>query len=118
MTSEHAEQVALVDWCAWQANRDPRFGLLFAIPNGGARDRITAAKLKREGVKPGVADLMLPVAAAGYHGLFIEMKRQDGGRVAREQLQWQRWLTEQGFLSVVCNGFDEARIVLSFYLGS
>ena len=34
-------------------------GRLFAVPNGGRRDAITGAKLKAEGVVPGVSDLIL-----------------------------------------------------------
>ena len=30
--------------------------------------------LKRQGVKAGVPDIMLPAARAGYHGLYIELK--------------------------------------------
>ena len=116
-TLEYDEQVALIDWCAWQANRDPRFGLLFAIPNGEKRDVVTAARLKRSGVKAGVPDLMLPVAAQHWHGLFIEMKRRDGGTVSAEQATRLDALNAQGYLAVVCHGADEARVLLGFYLG-
>ncbi len=44
------------------------------MPNGGKRDKATAAVLKRQGVKAGVPDIMLPAARAGYHGLYIELK--------------------------------------------
>ena len=115
MASEAAEQSALMQWCAWQ--RDARYRLLFAIPNGERRDKLTAARLKAQGVRSGVPDLCLPVAAGCWHGLFIELKRADGGRVAPEQVQWLAALDAQGYLAVVCRGFDEARLVLSFYLG-
>lgn len=116
-TGEYAEQVALMEWCAWQANRDARYGLLFAIPNGELRDVVVAGRLKRSGVRSGVPDLCLPVASGIWHGLFIEMKRRDGGRVAPEQVHWLSALNAQGYLGVVCHGFDEARLILSFYLG-
>jgi hypothetical protein len=35
-------------------------------------------KLKAEGVRAGVADLCLPAARRGYHGLYIEMKSEEG----------------------------------------
>lgn len=47
---------------------------MFAIPNGGKRDKITAANLKAEGVKAGTSDIFLPVARGRWHGLFIELK--------------------------------------------
>lgn len=47
---------------------------LFAIPNGGARNIIVAAKLKAEGVISGVWDMFLAVPKGNYGGLFIEIK--------------------------------------------
>ena len=46
----------------------------FAIPNGGQRNAIVAAKLKKGGVVSGVWDLLLLVPRNGKSGLFIEMK--------------------------------------------
>lgn len=111
--SEHGEQRALFAW----ANMAATFGfaaawddqsytvqghaaslgaapvevltMLHAIPNGGYRDKITAGKLKAEGVKRGVPDIFLPLPKwAGmvaplngrstpcmWAGLYVEMKR-------------------------------------------
>src|SRR5262245_46077094 len=73
-SSEHVEQVALFKWAARNQGREPLLCLLFAIPNGGKRDKVTAARLKAEGVKAGVPDICLPVARMGYYGFWIEMK--------------------------------------------
>lgn len=52
---EHAEQVALCRWWAMYARRiGVAESLLFAIPNGGRRDKTTGARLKAEGVRAGV----------------------------------------------------------------
>lgn len=113
---EHNEQVSLMAWAEWAAIDRPELALLFAIPNGGARDAVTGAKMKAEGVKRGVPDLFLPVARNGYHGLFIEMKRRDGGRITPEQQRWIDRLTEQGYRVVVCYGRDEAETAIVTYL--
>ena len=40
--------------------------LLFAVPNGGSRHKIEAANMKRQGVKRGVADVILQIPKKGY----------------------------------------------------
>lgn len=45
--SEHAEQVALFGWAVFASVRWPELALLHAIPNGGHRNKITAARLAR-----------------------------------------------------------------------
>ena len=71
---EDLEQAALISWAEAYERIYPELALLYHIPNGGKRDRIVAAKLKAQGVKPGVPDLCLPVPRGKYHGLYIEMK--------------------------------------------
>ena len=114
--SEHSEQAALFDWAAWQANlgHEP-LRWLFAIPNGGQRHKVTAAKLMAEGVKPGVPDICLPFPAQGKNGLFIEMKKKPN-RPSPEQVDYLEWLTGRGYLAVVAYGFDEAKAILCEYL--
>lgn len=94
--TEHDMQVSIIAECAIRANQDPRFGLIFAIPNGGKRSKATAGRLKAEGVKAGVPDLFLPVASGRHHGLFIELK-VGSNKCEREQSKWHIWLMEQGY---------------------
>lgn len=115
-TQEEAmEQSNLLEWCGWMQKRIPELRLLYHVPNGGYRNEIEAAHLKRQGVKRGVPDLCLPVARGKYHGLYIEMKTRNG-KVSEWQEMWLNDLTEQGYLAVVCRGADEARKVLEEYL--
>ena len=51
---EHRLQCSCVSWFN---SRYPKLkGLLYAVPNGGRRDKVTASKLKQEGVVAGVCD--------------------------------------------------------------
>lgn len=113
--TEHVEQVALVGWFDMQypALR----GRLAAVPNGGARHKAVAGKLKAEGVRKGYPDLQLLMPRGGYHGLIIELKRAKGGRVEPEQADWLEWLAGQGYMAVVCKGADQARETIKRYLG-
>ena len=59
---------------------------------------------------------MLAMPSRGYHGLFIEMKREKGGSISQLQNKWHKWLTEEGYAVVVANGFDSARKLIKGYL--
>lgn len=73
--------------------------------------------MKAAGVKPGVPDMFLPVAREGCHGLYIELKRRDGGRVSTEQTAWMEALARQGYKTALCHGWDAAREEIQRYLG-
>lgn len=89
---------------------------LYAVPNGGKRNIKTAADLKAEGVKAGVPDISLPYPTSRHHGLYIEMKREKGGRVSDKQKEWLEYLNSVGYLAVVCKGFEEAKDCILQYL--
>lgn len=116
VASEHQEQVALFRWAAVARTTYPALDLMFAIPNGGKRDAITGAVMKREGVKKGTPDLMLPVPRGEYHGLFIELKRVKGGVLTKEQQAFLMALTAKGYKADVCRGWEEAKKVIEEYL--
>lgn len=121
---EHGEQVALIRWWAYEANKrgiDQR--LLFAIPNGGARHIFTALKLKEEGTRAGTPDLFLAVPSQANHGLFLEMKSPKAtssrkGQVSQAQNEMLKLLSEQGYLCLVAFGFEDAKNQILAYLGA
>lgn len=113
--TEHQEQAALIQWARLHEKKYPELRLLFAIPNGGLRNKATAGKLRAEGVKAGVPDLCLPVARLNYHGLYIELKTKSG-RLSVSQRMWFYDLLRNGYLSLVCFGWEAARDAISNYL--
>jgi hypothetical protein len=116
--TEHAEQCALMDWAQMAYGKHPELRWLYATPNGGFRHPSTAAKLKAEGAKAGVCDLFLPVPRKGHHGLYIELKRTKGGRLSPEQVDFIDFVTQHGYLAVVCKGWIEAKDTLLDYLAA
>ena len=52
--------------------------LLFAVSNGGSRNKIEAANMKKQGVTPGVADVILLIHKKGYASLRLEFKTANG----------------------------------------
>jgi len=106
--SESDEQAAVIEWAALMTHRFPCLALLYAIPNGARVSWKQAKKLKREGMQAGVPDLCLPVARNGYHGLYVEMKRQKRARSNMSQARWQGMLQAEGYAAEVCKGAHDA----------
>lgn len=113
--SEADEQEALFRWAEYAKGQYPELALLFHIPNGGKRDKVTAARLKAQGVKAGLPDLFLPVSRAGWHGLFIELKVY-GNKPTEKQKYWLTRLRFQQYYTTVCYGWEEAKDVIIEYL--
>lgn len=111
---EHRIQAALFKWAKYASREKPCLKLMFAIPNGGARDAITGAMLKAEGVKPGVPDIFLPYPSGNYHGLFIELKTKRG-QPSKEQREWLMRLGNRGYAALICRGLEEAIDTISRY---
>lgn len=114
--SEHDEQRALFEWAALMERRVPELALLLAIPNGGHRHKAVAAKMRAEGQRAGVPDILLPVARRGYHGTWIEMKF-GANKQTPAQREWDRRLTAQGYIVEVFHTWHQAAQHLIWYLG-
>lgn len=132
--SEEDSQIALMQWAEMTYRMyDSNFkdgetlaDYIHHSPNGGIRVQKTnrdgstyspeGAKLKEMGTKAGFPDLTVFLARGGYFGLYIEMKRERGGAVSREQRMLIDRLTRQGYLCTVCHGTLEAVKVLKTYM--
>jgi hypothetical protein len=117
MMSEYDSQCALMEMAALWQEKVPELREIFHVPNGGARDAITGARLKRAGVKRGVPDLFLLVPRSPYHGLVIELKTEIG-LLSVEQKWWIDRLRARGLRVEVCKGHMAAWHVLEDYLNT
>lgn len=115
VSDESGHQEAIFSWCDYNRNRYPELALLYHVPNGGKRDAATARALKRQGVKAGISDLVLPVARSGYHGLYVELKAP-GGKLEQSQIDFIQAVEAQGYFARVCVGWQAAVQTLSAYL--
>jgi hypothetical protein len=111
---ESVEGVALARW--FRVTYPELDRLFWHTPNGGARDPRQAAQLKREGTKPGVPDYFLAFPQSHYHGLFLELKREKGGSLSKDQKIVIAILREQGFFVEVGLGWMEASFIIEGYL--
>lgn len=114
--SEHQLQSAVIAW--WDLACSS-YGLppiaLFAIPNGGARDVITGARLKAEGVRRGVVDLFLARPVGAYRGFFIEMKAGDN-KPSPHQNEFIAYVKDAGYWTGVFWDSESAISAIKEYL--
>jgi hypothetical protein len=127
--SEHALQTQLVQWCRIMAKGmvQNRF---FAVPNGAflsgnaSKRAYLASKLKAEGMKPGIPDLIF--WKGRYVGLesfpelpellWIELKNGKAGRLSPEQKEVHAALIGAGFTVLVIRTLEEGRnAITEFY---
>lgn len=113
---EGNEQKTLFTWLKLQ---HPLAGkLAYHVPNGGHRLKSVAAKLKGQGVKAGVSDIVLPMARGGYFGLYIEFKATPphDAVVSASQHAFLQGVELQGYLGIVCRGLTAAMDVINGYM--
>jgi hypothetical protein len=94
----------------------PDLKLIYAIPNGGMRNKLVAFKLKREGVTPGIPDVNIDIAAHGFNGARIEFK-MPGNKPTDNQKETHRQLTDAGYLVEVHTDPAKAFEWTKWYLG-
>ena len=85
----------------------------------------TLKRNKEMGVNQGVPDYIVIIERKGTEKagprnnilLFIEMKRELGGKVSTEQSEWINALNKVfGVVAVVCCGFEEAKNFIDAYV--
>jgi hypothetical protein len=112
---EGLEQAALM--AELRARMPEVADLIYHVPNGGHRVKAVAAKLKAQGVKAGIPDLVLPMARGGFFGLYIEFKATppNDAAISSSQHERIRKLNDQGYLAVVCRGhFDTVEQIRAY----
>ena len=130
MTTETKIQQSLVkkidEWFGWRypglmlnlvdsKKRPYKVSPLFAVPNEGKRGIRTAQRMKAEGLRSGVPDLVIPISNDKYNGLFIEMKKPKGV-TSKNQKEWIRMLVLLGYNAIVCNSTELARLAISEHM--
>lgn len=108
MSSETAEQEAVVEWCALMGVP------MIHITNEGKRSEAMGFILKRMGLSPGFPDLFIFRARGKYHGFAIEMK-YGKGKLSTDQRDWLRRLRSEGYATAVCYSADEAIKLIEKY---
>lgn len=109
--TEAQEQAAVIDYCdLWHIPA-------VHVPNEGKRTLANGRQLARMGLRRGFPDLLIPAARKGYHGMFIELKRDTKRKPTEAQRAWIDYLNRQGYYAVVCYGADDAIKHIADYYG-
>ena len=111
---EHQEQVAFLNW--FNGIEKFRDLIIFSIPNGGKRGFKTAVKLKKEGQLSGVSDLC--VLLPNGKTVFIEMKKEKGGKLSDSQLDFIDKSQSLGHTVIVAHGCNDASKQFIDYLNN
>lgn len=114
--TESVEQQRLFQWAKLQYGAHPELQLLYHIPNEGKRSVATGRRMRAEGLRRGVPDICLPVARGRFHGLYIELKRQHGGKVSDAQRGWLEALAGQNYAVALCKGWEAAAKIITEYI--
>lgn len=114
-TYEENEQAALFAWAKSMSGTYPELAYMHHIPNGGLRSKTEATRLQKQGVKPGVSDIFLPVPRGKYHGFYIEMKVKPN-KLTKAQYDWLKAMKSFGYATAVCYSWIEAKNCIEHYL--
>ena len=110
---EHYEQVMVFDY--FERNDAIVYEALYAIPNGGLRNKGTAGRIKAEGGKRGELDINLDIARGAYHGLRIELKYGKNTATDEQKVVIERH-TRNGYLALVVWGHGNCIAVIKAYM--
>ena len=111
MTNEDRLQAACVTWFRLQYPQH----VIFAIPNGGNRNAVTGAMLKRTGVLAGVADLCVLHGNKHHNGLYVELKVGRNTQTATQiEFQWACW--RENYACIVCYTLDQFMAKIGAYM--
>lgn len=91
--------------------------LILSIPNGSGTTAKNRLALYAEGLLPGVPDLFIPEARKGFHGLWIEMKTNEGVE-SKAQKIIRKNLELNGYLCYVARCEQTAINIIESYLST
>lgn len=117
---EWMEQKWLVDWL----NVHPTLkDLFFKTNNEGKRTGQQAHYLKQMGLRVGVSDLFICYPSNGFHGLFLEVKRNKkytpSDRLTTTWLAQEKFINtvkNVGFQAHICYGWVDGKKIIEAYL--
>ena len=115
---EHPEddlQEACIKWFDYQY--PSLSSMMFHVPNGGNRNAMEGARLKKQGVRPGVSDLILLIPRGQFHSCCIELKSKTGTS-SKSQKAWAKECVKYGNDYNICDNIEDFKFLIDEYLKS
>lgn len=109
----HLESAIQQSCVVWFRSTYPTY-VIFSVPNGGSRNSLEAANLKKEGALSGASDLVIVIERAV---LFVEMKSEKG-RQQESQKEFQRKVERLGHQYCVCHSLKEFQLTVERFIKS
>lgn len=119
--SEDAHQAAFFAILTHRARTDPRLHWVFAVPNGGTRDKVSAGIMVATGARRGVWDICIPFPSGQWPLGFIEFKRdvhrtEKNGGLSDKQVEFGKHLLDVKAWNAVVYNYREGLDALDKYL--
>lgn len=113
--TEHDTQKAFMNYVRYREASVPELQWLHAVPNGGARNAVTGARMKSEGTRKGIWDICWPYPRGAYNGLFLEFKHGKN-KLTPEQDAFGEFVRGQGYKTEVAYTVERAIEILEAYI--
>lgn len=117
---EKEEQIAFVEYCESNGISVVSTQNGFKMPKAAFNYAAYSRTLKKMGLSKGFPDLIIleKNKSKTHEVLFIEMKRQKGGKLKPEQEEWIQKLDDKDYCVGVAKGCESAVRILQKYLES
>jgi len=94
-------------WIQFNSARYRGLDLAYATASGLKMSIGALMKAHKAGIiKKGLPDIVIPVAKGGYHGLYIELKKEKG-ITSPAQKEFIKRLCEEGYLAKSIQGYQD-----------
>lgn len=90
--------------------------LLHHIPNGANTNALRGKLNQMSGIIAGIPDLFLPYPAGKYHGLYMEVKKDQISRVRKDQKYCLTELAQEGYFTCTARSPQEGIKLIHYYL--
>ena len=117
---EKEEQIAFVEYCENNGISVVSTQNGFKMPKAAFNYAAYSKTLKKMGLSKGFPDLIIieKNKSKTHEVLFVEMKRQKGGKLKPEQEEWIQKLDDKDYCVGVAKGCESAVRILQKYLES